>query len=140
MLEMRNNYAGADFNYDHRMLIPKKTYQATKKSLLTNYRKSVLGGAATQDHSLSINQASLERRYDHFFLRRDQESQVFKANVVSVPIPDDGGGAAAAKVVMMSETDMMQSPPPTLTNINPSKQHDFRVVIHQNIDGQRAEN
>jgi hypothetical protein len=48
------NLAGADFNYDHRMLIPKKTYQATKKSLITNYRRSVLGGQGFNDRSLNI--------------------------------------------------------------------------------------
>ena len=103
MLEMRN-FVGSDFNYDHRMLIPKKTYQATKKSLISNYRRSVLGGESSNDHSLNINQANIEWRFkafEHFFIRRDQESQVFKANV-SVPVQDDTSMGAAK---MMSETD-----------------------------------
>lgn len=54
MIDMSGN-AGADFNYDHRMLIPKKIIQATKKSLMTNYRRSVLCGESYNDRSLNIN-------------------------------------------------------------------------------------
>jgi len=34
------------FQYDHRMLIPKKTYMATKKTFLSNYRRCVKHGEA----------------------------------------------------------------------------------------------
>jgi hypothetical protein len=60
------------------MLLPTKVYQATKKSLLTNYRKSVLGAnKALHDQSLNINQAPIEWRFkafEHHFLKKDQES------------------------------------------------------------------
>ena len=136
------NLACADFNYDHRMLIPKKTYQATKKSLITNYRRSVLGCQGLKDRSLNINQANIEwkfKAFENHFIKRDQESQVFKAGLV-VPVEDDTS-MGAPKV--MSETDIdFQSNKQlhNLSNLNKSKQHDFRVVIQQNIDGQRAEN
>jgi len=67
---------------------------------MTNYRRSVVEGV--QDQSLNINSANIEWRYkafEHIFVKRDQESQVIKANV-SVPIQDD---SAANKI--LSETD-----------------------------------
>lgn len=44
MQEQFKNLNGADFQYDHRVLVPKKTYQATRKNLDSKYQRSVLGG------------------------------------------------------------------------------------------------
>ena len=51
------------FQYDHRMLIPKKTYMATKKTFISNYRRCVKNGEAGKSSALNIGQASIGMRY-----------------------------------------------------------------------------
>jgi hypothetical protein len=52
------------FQYDHRMLIPKKTYMATKKTFISNYRRCVKNGEAGQSSALNIGQANIGMRYN----------------------------------------------------------------------------
>ena len=52
-----------NFHYDHKQLIPNKTYKATKKTFVTNYRRCVKGGEANQSSALNIGKAAIGQRY-----------------------------------------------------------------------------